>query len=366
MKVDFFPLVGYNAARKNVWGDELDGNGGGNSVPKADGGFKRAFQLFFPLTLRTMTSSIYDVSTGFKRPKDILKSDTRHLETCLRANTGDFTFQEAFDRTGRILNITVSSQSRSDPPPAPELPHLPPRPDLERGAGVRIAPGSVRGKLPRGVDTDGTERYESTSRMAFQDGIMEADLPMQQLSEMFNINHLIISQAVSFKTDPDSVPLERSVWAHPLVGYINSILLFIKNHVRPSRVESISAPRASTFSEGVFCSRRKSSVVTYATSSTCLEGEGSLRCGTHDGIFCAAIIEPNPDNHRSLTSAIFNLVKNPTADEFQDMGYRDFLYICDDKWANPLKTCGAYEGQESTVLTVESLLSRPLPTRHPI
>jgi TAG lipase/steryl ester hydrolase/phospholipase A2/LPA acyltransferase len=30
--------------------------------------------------------------------------------------------------------------------------------------------------------------------MAFQDGSMTADLPMQQLSEMFNINHFLISQ----------------------------------------------------------------------------------------------------------------------------------------------------------------------------
>jgi TAG lipase/steryl ester hydrolase/phospholipase A2/LPA acyltransferase len=43
-------------------------------------------------------------------------------------------------------------------------------------------------------DADGTEHYESTSAMAFQDGSMTADLPMQQLSEMFNINHFLVSQ----------------------------------------------------------------------------------------------------------------------------------------------------------------------------
>lgn len=48
-------------------------------------------------------------------------------------------------------------------------------------------------------DADGTERFENTHSQAmhFQDGSMEADLPMQQLSEMFNINHFIVSQAVS-------------------------------------------------------------------------------------------------------------------------------------------------------------------------
>ena len=41
-------------------------------------------------------------------------------------------------------------------------------------------------------DADGTERFESASSVTFSDGSMEADLPMQQLSEMFNINHFII------------------------------------------------------------------------------------------------------------------------------------------------------------------------------
>ena len=33
-------------------------------------------------------------------------NDSIHLADCIRVNVGDFTFQEAFDRTGRILNIT--------------------------------------------------------------------------------------------------------------------------------------------------------------------------------------------------------------------------------------------------------------------
>ena len=80
-------------------------------------------------------------------------------------------------------------------------------------------------------DADGTERYETSCGMTFQDGSMEADLPMQQLSEMFNVNHFIISQANPHAVMFASFSLERSVWAHPLVGYVNGILLFIKNQV---------------------------------------------------------------------------------------------------------------------------------------
>ena len=228
MKTDFFRPVGYAASKRNA------GDGEEVTVPqKQDGGFKRAFQIFFPLTLRNMTSFIYDVLTGFKRPKDILKSDTRHLEACLRANIGDFTFQEAFDRTGRILNITVSPQSRSDPPRLLNYltsPHV-----LIWSAALASSslPGVFEANRLMVKDADGTERYESQSGMTmqFQDGSMEMDLPMQQLSEMFNINHFIVSQANPHAVMFASFGLHRSVWAHPIVGYINGMLLFIKNQV---------------------------------------------------------------------------------------------------------------------------------------
>ena len=42
-------------------------------------------------------------------------------------------------------------------------------------------------------DADGTVRYESAEWNC--DGSMEQDLPMQQLSEMFNVNHFIVRQA---------------------------------------------------------------------------------------------------------------------------------------------------------------------------
>lgn len=67
---------------------------------------KRTWQLLFPIQLRQITSVIFDLITLKTRPQELLQSDSEHLRQCLRINIGDFTFQEAFDRTGRILNIT--------------------------------------------------------------------------------------------------------------------------------------------------------------------------------------------------------------------------------------------------------------------
>ena len=143
---------------------------------------KKTWQLFFPIGIRTFTSTVYDLLTGHKRPKDLLLNDTEHFRTCCRANIGTFTFQEAFDRTGRILNIIVSPQNRSDPPRLLNYltaPHV-----LVWSAAVASSslPGVFEPNRLLCKDADGTERYESANTASFIDGSMEADLPMQQLS----------------------------------------------------------------------------------------------------------------------------------------------------------------------------------------
>jgi TAG lipase/steryl ester hydrolase/phospholipase A2/LPA acyltransferase len=185
---DFFRPVGYN------------GNETSASEVKEDAGLKRAFQLFIPLTLRNFSSFIYDILTGFKRPTDILKNDTRHLEACLRANIGDFTFQEAFDRTGRILNITVSPRSKSDPPRLLNYltsPHV-----LIWSAALASAslPGVFEANRLMVKDPDGTERYESTSGMTFQDGSMEVRISLfVEFTLTIIFQHIISHQPVSIR-----------------------------------------------------------------------------------------------------------------------------------------------------------------------
>jgi hypothetical protein len=87
-----------------------DTNIGIGEVYKNNAGFfhdaKRTWQVFIPIPFRNLTSILYDLLTLKTRPQELLMSDTEHFRECLRTNVGDFTFQEAFDRTGRILNIT--------------------------------------------------------------------------------------------------------------------------------------------------------------------------------------------------------------------------------------------------------------------
>ena len=100
-------------------------------------------------------------------------------------------------------------------------------------------------------DADGTVRYESAERAAFSDGSMEQDLPMQQLSEMFNVNHFIVSQANPHAVMLGSYYHVQSVWSGPIFGFVNAVLSFLKDRwqviTKKSVVPSIigsSMPRA--------------------------------------------------------------------------------------------------------------------------
>ena len=54
--------------------------------------------------------------------------------------------------------------------------------------------------------------------VAYSDGSLENDLPMQQLSELFNVNHFIVSQVNPHSAIFSSMALKASVWSNPLYG----------------------------------------------------------------------------------------------------------------------------------------------------
>jgi len=123
---------------------------------------KAGFQFVTPRGIQWFTNSIWNVLRGNTKAKDVMMSDTNHFRRCVRATVGNFTFQEAFDRTGRILNITVSPQNRSDPP---RLLNYLTSPHVLVWSGA-VASSSLPGVFEASKlmvkDADGTERFEST------------------------------------------------------------------------------------------------------------------------------------------------------------------------------------------------------------
>ena len=265
----------------------------------ADG--KKTWQLLLPLGIRQFTSSLYDIFTGHKRATDIMKNDTEHFRNCCRANIGDFTFQEAFDRTGRILNIIVSPQNRSDPPVLLNYltsPHV-----LVWTAAVASSslPGVFEPNRLLMKDPDGTIRSESANVSNFIDGSMEQDLPMQQLSEMFNINHFIISQA-----NPHAVILasgaNNTVWSNRIMGLVKGVLLFLKKQTKAwieNMVETIGGQRIAPIWD-----TRRGFLKQFFTQE-------------YEGRDIDVSIIPWR-GHRSAFSALLHCIYNPSIEEFNE------------------------------------------------
>jgi TAG lipase / steryl ester hydrolase / phospholipase A2 / LPA acyltransferase len=72
--------------------------------------------------------------------------------------------------------------------------------------------------------------------LSYSDGSVENDLPMQQLSELFNVNHFIVSQVNPHSLIISSMSLSTNVWSNPiyngLVGYMRFLTAQCKDWVK--------------------------------------------------------------------------------------------------------------------------------------
>lgn len=126
--------------------------------------------------------------------------DPDRLAQVLRHNVGEWTFAEAWQRSGRALNISVSPTRTRQKPRV--LTHLT-APDVYV-ANAALASSALPGLFPPVVllarGPDGTSvPYVPSERWV--DGSIYGDLPKLRLARLHNVNHFIVSQ-----TNPHVVP----------------------------------------------------------------------------------------------------------------------------------------------------------------
>jgi hypothetical protein len=151
-------------------------------------------------------------------------------------------------------------------------------------------------------DADGTVRYESAEGGNFTDGSMEQDLPMQQLSEMFNVNHFIVSQANPHAVLFASYNQNLSIWTNPITGMITAVLTFLKDRCRSfiaHAVELVGARRIAPL---------------HATSRGMMT---QFFTQEYEGRDCDISLIPWL-SHRSAASALMHALYNPTEDECRE------------------------------------------------
>ncbi|KAL1796290.1 hypothetical protein ACET3X_004830 [Alternaria dauci] len=122
--------------------------------------------------------------------------DISHLMRVMRDLLGDMTFQEAYNRTRRILNIPVSTSSLYE---LPRLLNYITAPNVMIWSAVCTScsvplvykKASLLAKDPR---TGQEVPWDPNPDATWIDGSVDNDLPMTRLAEMFNVNHFIVSQ----------------------------------------------------------------------------------------------------------------------------------------------------------------------------
>ncbi|KAI8601247.1 acyl transferase/acyl hydrolase/lysophospholipase [Dissophora ornata] len=120
--------------------------------------------------------------------------DAQVLKAALKDNIGDATFQEAYNRTRRILNVTVSTSATFE---MPRLLNYLTAPNVLIWSAVATscaAPFIYNSAPLMAKDKNGEEVQWNPSRYHWIDGSVENDLPMNKLSELFNVNHFIVCQ----------------------------------------------------------------------------------------------------------------------------------------------------------------------------
>ena len=121
--------------------------------------------------------------------------DIKHLIRVMQAILGDMTFQEAYNRTRRILNICVSSASIYE---LPRLLNYITAPNVmiwsavAASCSVPVLFSAAQLLVKNPVTGENTPWNPTPQRWI--DGSVDNDLPMTRLAEMFNVNHFIVSQ----------------------------------------------------------------------------------------------------------------------------------------------------------------------------
>ncbi|RFU33555.1 hypothetical protein B7463_g2787, partial [Scytalidium lignicola] len=121
--------------------------------------------------------------------------DIRHLTKVMQDWLGDMTFQEAYNRCRRILNICVSSASVYE---LPRLLNYITAPNVIIWSAVAASCSvpvlfSSAQLLAKNPLTGEISPWNPTPHR-WIDGSVDNDLPMTRLAELFNVNHFIVSQ----------------------------------------------------------------------------------------------------------------------------------------------------------------------------
>eukprot|EP00128_Syssomonas_multiformis_P011041 Colp12_sorted_trinity150504_noHs@30816 len=149
----------------------------------------------------------------------VLMNWEEFADTC-RAYYGAFTFLEAYQRTGRIVNIAVT---KSHDRPHPIVLNYVNSPDILIWSAITATcaiPGLMGPVVLYAKDKNGHMIQANVDGVTWMDGSITADVPREMLKRQFNVNQFIISQV-----NPHVAPFVREVHS----GHQETMLQRVEN-----------------------------------------------------------------------------------------------------------------------------------------
>ncbi|MCA9535809.1 MAG: DUF3336 domain-containing protein [Myxococcales bacterium] len=129
--------------------------------------------------------------------------DPQRLAEVIAHNNGDYTFAQAFERSGRAVNVSISPTRKRQKPRV--LNHLT-TPEVTL-LSAAVASSSVPGAFPPATLMERLPDGRDVPYMPTElwiDGSFKGDLPMRRISRLHNVNHFIVSQV-----NPHVAPVRR-------------------------------------------------------------------------------------------------------------------------------------------------------------
>mmetsp|Transcript_37495 Transcript_37495/g.44730 ORF Transcript_37495/g.44730 Transcript_37495/m.44730 type:complete len:541 (+) Transcript_37495:1-1623(+) len=108
---------------------------------------------------------------------------------------GDLTFEEAYQKTGRILNITLSVTTKKAPPVLVNYITAPCVTIASAVVASAAVPGFIKPVLLQVKGPDGVVRNQGQNKdQSYWDGSIDQDIPLNGLAEMFNCQFFLAAQ----------------------------------------------------------------------------------------------------------------------------------------------------------------------------
>ncbi|MGH8456409.1 MAG: DUF3336 domain-containing protein [Stenotrophobium sp.] len=164
--------------------------------------------------------------------------DQTQLRRAISKNVGDLTFEEAYQRSGVVINITVSPAGVNQPPRLLNhltFPYLYVREAVLASCAVPVLFPPV---MLMTQDETG-ERVPYMPLLKWNDGSLKSDLPKLRIRRLHNVNHFIVSQ-----TNPHVLPFV-SRQEPGSKGLANSAREFAMSSVRAQAKSVLNLARAN-------------------------------------------------------------------------------------------------------------------------